>query len=47
MISFWISVVPPKTVFHRHRKAGLLRFPRPLSWHMMRRPWAPILKIMR
>ena len=27
MISFWISVVPPKTVFHRHRKAGLLRSP--------------------
>ena len=27
--------------------AGFLRFPRPLSWHMMRRPWAPILEIMR
>ena len=27
MSSFWISVAPPKTVFHRHRKAGLLRYP--------------------
>src|ERR1700745_909818 len=27
--------------------AGFRRFPRPLSWHMMRRPRAPILEILR
>ena len=28
----------PRLKLSSHRKAGLLRFPRPLSWHMMRRP---------